>query len=382
MSEVEAWAAGLAQLHARIAPRFARSEPRERVLAYVGGLLAPLERKNSWTLAERAGEAVPDGMQRLLMSADWDADLVRDDVRGYVVEHLGDAAGVLVVDETGFLKKGTKSAGVARQYSGTAGRIENCQIGVFLGYATGAARTFLDRELYLPNAWTQDRDRCREAGIGDQVEFATKPELAMRMITRALEAGVPAGWVTGDEVYGQHSKLRAMLEERQMPYVLAVPVNQRVTATAAGRIADLRADELAAMLPGQAWKKISAGAGAKGPRVYHWARAAIRPLEDTASYWLLVRRSLTDPTDLAYYLCHGPERTPLRELARVAGARWAIEETFQTAKGQVGLDQYQVRRYDSWYRHITLAMLAHAFLTTTTAKAKGGRPHRSRTSSR
>jgi len=382
VSEVEAWAAGLAELHARIAPRFARSEPRERVLAYVGGLLAPLERKNSWTLAERAGEAVPDGMQRLLMSADWDADAVRDDVRGYVVEHLGEAAGVLVVDETGFLKKGSKSAGVARQYSGTAGRIENCQIGVFLGYATGAARTFLDRELYLPNAWTQDRDRCREAGIGDEVEFATKPELAMRMIGRALDADVPAGWVTGDEVYGQHAKLRMMLEERQMPYVLAVPVNQRVIATVQGTIAELRADELAAMLPGQAWKKISAGAGAKGPRVYHWARAAIRPLQDTASYWLLVRRSLTDPTDLAYYLCYGPEHTPLRELVRVAGTRWAIEETFQTAKGQVGLDQYQVRRYDSWYRHITLAMLAHAFLTTTTAKAKGGRPDRSRSSSR
>ena len=382
MSEVEAWAAGLAELHARIAPRFARSEPRERVVAYVGGLLAPLERKNSWTLAERAGEAVPDGMQRLLMSADWDADAVRDDVRGYVVEHLGDAAGVLVVDETGFLKKGTKSAGVARQYSGTAGRIENCQIGVFLGYATSVGRTFLDRELYLPNAWTQDRDRCREAGIGEEVEFATKPELAMRMITRALDAGVPAGWVTGDEVYGQHARLRMMLEERQMPYVLAVPVNQRVITTVQGTIAELRADELAAQLPGQAWKKISAGAGAKGPRVYHWARAAIRPLADAASYWLLVRRSLTDPTDLAYYLCYGPEHTPLRELVRAAGTRWAIEETFQTAKGQVGLDQYQVRRYDSWYRHITLAMLAHAFLTTTTVKAKGGRPDRSRTSSR
>lgn len=382
MSEVEAWAAGLAELHARIAPRFARSEPRERVVAYVGGLLAPLERKNSWTLAERAGDAVPDGMQRLLMSADWDADAVRDDVRGYVVEHLGDAAGVLVVDETGFLKKGTKSAGVARQYSGTAGRIENCQIGVFLGYATSVGRTFLDRELYLPNAWTQDRDRCREAGIGEEVEFATKPELAMRMIARALEAGVPAGWVTGDEVYGQHARLRMMLEERQMPYVLAVPVNQRVIATVQGTIAELRADELAAQLPGQAWKKISAGAGAKGPRVYHWARAAIRPLADAASYWLLVRRSLTDPTDLAYYLCYGPEHTPLRELVRAAGTRWAIEETFQTAKGQVGLDQYQVRRYDSWYRHITLAMLAHAFLTTTTVKAKGGRPDRSRTSSR
>lgn len=374
MAEVEAWAAGLAEVHARIAPRFARSEPRERVLAYVQGLLAPLERKNSWTLAERAGEAIPDGMQRLLAYADWDADAVRDDIRDYVVEHLGDPGAVLVVDETGFLKKGTKSAGVARQYSGTAGRIENCQIGVFLGYATPAGRTFLDRELYLPKTWAEDRERRAEARVGEEVEFATKPELAMAMIARALDAGVPAGWVTGDEVYGQHSRLRRMLEERQMPYVMAVPVNQRVIARRDGNVRELRADALAAQLPAQAWKKISAGAGSKGPREYHWARAEIRPLEDTRSYWLLVRRSLSDPDDLAYYLCHGPERTPLRELVRVAGARWAIEETFQTAKGQVGLDQYQVRRYDSWYRHITLAMLAHAFLTITTAGAgqKGG----------
>ncbi len=207
---------------------------------------------------------------------------------------------------------------------------------MFLGYATGAGRTFLDRELYLPQAWTDDRERCREAGVGEDVEFATKPELAMRMITRALEAGVPAGWVTGDEVYGQHAKLRMMLEERQMPYVLAVAVNQRVIATVDGRIAQLRGDELAAMLPGQAWKKLSAGDGAKGPRVYHWARAAIRPLEDSASYWLLVRRSLTDPTDRAYYLRYGPEHTPLRELVRVAGARWAIEESFQTARARSG----------------------------------------------
>lgn len=377
MAEVEAWAAGLAEVHARIAPRFTRSEPRERVLAYVRGLLAPLEKKNSWTLAEQAGEVVPDGMQRLLMSADWDADAVRDDVRDYVVEHLsplaGAPAGVLVVDETGFLKKGTKSAGVARMYSGTAGRIENCQIGVFLGYATSAGRTFLDRELYLPKVWAEDRPRRAEARVGEDVEFATKPELAMRMIARAIDAGVPSGWVAGDEVYGQHSGLRRMLEERGMPYVLAVPVNQRVIADVAGRVAELRADALAKLLPAQAWKKISAGAGSKGPRIYHWARAAIRPLEDTDSYWLLVRRSLSDPTDLAYYLCHGPERTPLRELVRVAGARWAIEETFQSAKGQVGLDQYQVRRYDSWYRHITLAMLAHAFLTVTTADAGGKR---------
>lgn len=369
MAEVEEWAAGLEEIHARIAPRFARAEPRERVVAYVRGLLAPLEKKNSWTLAESCGEKAPDGMQRLLAYADWDVGAVRDDVRDYVVEHLGDQRGVLVVDETGFLKKGTKSAGVARQYSGTAGRVENCQIGVFLGYATPAGRTFLDRELYLPKAWVIDTDRREEARVGEEVTFATKPELAMAMITRTLDAGVPAGWVTGDAVYGQHFRLRRMLEERQMPYVLAVPVSQHVIAAVDARVTDLRADELAARLSPQAWQKISAGTGAKGPRTYHWARAPIRPLEDTGGYWLLVRRSLSDPEDLAYYLCYGPERATLGELVHTAGARWAIEETFQTAKGEVGLDQYQVRRYDSWYRHITLAMLAHAFLTITTADA-------------
>ena len=282
VAEVEAWAAGLDEVHARIAPRFARSEPRERALAYIRGLLAPLEKKNSWTVAEQAGEAIPDGMQRLLANAGWDADAVRDDVRDYVVEHLapepGDPGGVLVVDETGFLKKGTKSAGVARMYSGTAGRIENCQIGVFLGYATPAGRTFLDRELYLPKVWAEDMPRRAEARIDAGVEFATKPELAMRMIARAIDAGVPAGWATGDAVYGQHARLRMMLEERAMPYVLAVPVNQHVIATVAGKVAELRADELAEQLPARSWKKLSAGAGAKGPRLYHWARAAIRPL--------------------------------------------------------------------------------------------------------
>jgi SRSO17 transposase len=380
VAEVAAWADGLEEVHARIASRFARSEPRERVLAYLRGLLAPVERKNSWTLAERAGEASPDGMQRLLAAADWDADAVRDDLRDYVVEQLGDPAAVLVVDETGFLKKGSKSAGVARQYSGTAGRIENCQIGVFLGYATSAGRTFLDRELYLPAAWIDDRDRCREAGVPDAVDFATKPTLAIGMLARALDAAVPAGWVTADEVYGQHYRLRASLEQRRMPYVLAVPVTQRVIAAADGKPIECRADALIAHLPAQAWKKLSAGDGAKGPRLYHWARVAIRPLEDPAmGYWLLARRSLTDPTDLAYYLCYGPPSTPLRELVRVAGTRWAIEETFQSAKGQVGLDQYQVRRYDAWHRHITLVMLAHAFLTVTRANAaKGGLRHRPR----
>lgn len=378
VAEVAAWAAGLEEVHARIAPRFARSEPRERVLAYVRGLLAPVERKNSWTLAEEAGEATPDGMQRLLGAAYWDADAVRDDVRDYVVEHLGDSGAVLVVDETGFLKKGNKSAGVARMYSGTAGRVENCQIGVFLTYAAPAGRTFLDRELYLPKSWTEDRDRCAGAGVPADVEFATKPELAVRMLTRAMDAGVPAGWVSGDEVYGQHGGLRAALEERDMGYVLAVPVNQMASTQGDDGIVASRVDTLAAALPGQAWKPISAGAGAKGPRLYQWARVRIRPGEGPVKgYWLLARRSMSDPTDLAYYLCHGPAGTPLRELVRVAGARWAIEESFQTSKGQVGLDQYQVRRWDGWYRHITLAMLAHAFLTVTSAAAKKrGSPNR------
>ncbi len=250
VAEVQAWAAGLADLHARISGRFARSEPRERVLAYLQGLLAPVERKNGWTLAERAGETTPDGMQRLLSGTDWDADRVRDDLRDYVVDQLGDPSGVLVVDETGFLKKGSKSAGVARQYSGTAGRIENSQVGVFLAYATGRGRTFIDRELYLPKVWTDDPDRCAQAGVPASVQFATKPELAMRMLTRALDAGVPAGWVSGDEVYGQQFKLRQLLQERGMPYVLAVAVSQRVVTTVDGKPRELR--RLRSCPPGRA----------------------------------------------------------------------------------------------------------------------------------
>jgi SRSO17 transposase len=367
VAEVAAWADGLEELRARIAPRFARREPRERVAQYVQGLLAPLERKNGWTLAESAGAANPDGMQWLLTGADWDPDLVRDDLRDYVIEHLGDPGAVLVADDTGFLKKGTKSAGVQRQYSGTAGRVENCQIGVFLGYASPAGRTLLDRELYLPRSWTEDRQRCREAGVPDEVGFATKPDLAAGMLARALDAGVPASWVTADEAYGQVGRLRTMLEDRGVSYVLAVPCSQRVPL---GGLGEARADAVIAALAAQAWTTISVGAGAKGPRVYQWARTPIRPLAG-AGYWLLARRSPSDPTEIAYYLAAAPPRTPLRELARVAGVRWAIEETFQTAKSEVGLDHYQVRRYPGWYRHITLAMLAHAFLTVTRA-ATGG----------
>ena len=375
VAQVREWSDGLAELDALIGGRFARSEPRVHALAYVQGLLSGEERKNSWTLSERAGDATPDGMQRLLSTADWDSDLVRDDLRSYVVAHLGDPGGVLVLDETGFLKKGTRSAGVARQYSGTAGRIENCQIGVFLTYATTAGRTFLDRELYVPRAWIDDRERCAAAGIGPEVEFRTKPELAMAMLRRAHDGGVPAGWVSADEVYGQHYQLRATCEELGYNYVLAVAVKQHVIAGPdrfEGQ--EFRADDLIAALPAQSWQRRSAGKGSKGERVYDWARVRVHgPEYPDSAYWLMARRNLTDPTDLAYYLCHAPARTSLSDLVRVAGIRWTIEETFQTAKGQTGLDHYQVRQYTGWYRHITLSMLAHAYLTITRTK-KGTPP--------
>lgn len=372
VADVREWAEGLQEIRELIAPRFARSEPRANAVDYVQGLLSQAERKNSWTLSERAGQPTPDRMQRLLSTSDWDPDGLRDDLHSYVARHLGDAEGILVVDETGFLKKGTRSAGTARQYSGTAGRIENCQIGVFLTYTAPAGRTFLDRELYLPKAWTQDADRCASAGIPADREFATKPQLAGRMIDRALEAGIPAKWVTGDAVYGQHSGLRRTLHERGMHYVLAAPANQHVIAKTGVLGTEHRADKLIASLSGRSWRTRSAGAGSKGDRRYSWARARINGPNDGASeHWLLARKSLADPDDLAYYICHTPPRVSLAEMVRVAGARWAIEETFQTAKGETGLDHYQVRQYTGWYRHITLSMLAHAFLTVTRSK-KGG----------
>src|SRR4051795_1608560 len=268
VAEVQEWAAGLEEVHARIAGVFARSEPRARVLAYLRGLLGQLERKNGWTLAEAAGEVSPDGMQRLLRTADWNADAVRDRLRAYVVERLGEG-GVLIVDETGFIKKGTRSAGVARQDTGTTGKIDNCQIGVFCTYATDAGRALIDRELYLPRAWTDDRERARAAGICEEVGFATKPELARRMLTRALEDGVPADWLTADEVYGQDKRLRVWCERHRLPYVLATRSNDTV-ATVDWRQRRVRA--LIGELPAAAWARCSAGAGAHGPRIYDWAR--------------------------------------------------------------------------------------------------------------
>lgn len=372
---VQEWATELDKVHGRLAPHFVRSEPRQRVRGYLAGLLSPLERKNGWQLAEQAGEPTPTGMQRVLSGSQWDAAAVRDDLRAYVVEHLADPEAVLIVDETGFLKKGTKSVGVKRQYSGTAGRIENSQIGVLLAYASCHGRTFLDRELYLPQEWAEDAARREEAGVPTDVTFQTKPQLARQMLERTLEAGVPVGWVTADEIYGGDRRLRLWLEEREQPFVLAIKQTEPLWVATERGPAQRKATAIAADLSEEDWQCLSAGDGAKGPRLYDWARVAIRPIVTLGwEHWLLVRRSLEDVEDVAYYVCCAPTATPLAALVRVAGTRWAIEECIETAKGEVGLDQYEVRKWDGWYRHITLVLFAHAMLTVIRARVaeKGG----------
>ena len=369
------WTGELDQVVQRRRPRFARAEMRARGHRYLIGLLGSAARKNGWQLAEAAGEATPHGMQELLNRAVWDAEAVRDDLRAYVVEHLGDPAAVLVVDETGFLKKGPKSVGVQRQYSGTAGRIENCQIGVFLAYAGPTGHAFLDRDLYLPAGWAADAGRRVEAGVPAATPFRTKPQLAQAMLERVLDAGVPAAWVPGDEIYGGDRRLRVWLEAHDVAYVLAVKRTEPLWAATDRGPAQVAATDLVAALPAAAWVRLSAGDGAKGPRFYDWAQVAIRPLADPdRGYWLLARRRLADSTDLAYDVCYGPAATTVAELVRVAGTRWAIEECLEEAKGEVGLDQYEVRRWDGWYRHVTLCLLAHAVLAVTRAVAAKGGP--------
>ncbi|HEX8930780.1 MAG TPA: IS701 family transposase [Actinomycetota bacterium] len=367
VNEVEGWARGLDELAGRLTPRFKRVEPRRRTLAYLRGLLAPVQRKNGWQLAEAAGDRTPDGMQDFLGRMRWDAEAVRDDLRAYVVEHLGDPDAVLVLDETGFVKKGTKSVGVQRQYSGTAGRVEDCRIGVFLGYASRKGHALIDRALHLPEGRAADPGRRAEAGVPAAVAFATKPRLGLRMLERALGAGVPCSWVAGDSVYGADRALRRAIEARGgLGYVLAVTSGQRL----GGR----RVDAWAAGVPPEAWRRLSAGEGAKGPRLYDWAylpyRGGAPPGWATG---LLVRRKLDEPDEPTFHLTLAPEGTDLATLVRVAGTRWTIEACFEAAKGEVGLDQYEVRSWTGWHRHVTLAMLAHAYLAAVRKVAVGGR---------
>jgi SRSO17 transposase len=369
--QLKGWKRELEAVHSRIGGGFHRAEPRRRCLRYLQGLLSGCERKNGWQLAEWMGEATPDGVQHLLERAHWDADAVRDEVRNYVVEQLGEEEAVLIVDETGFVKKGRHSAGVKRQYSGTAGRVENSQIGVFLCYAGKRGSSFLDRELYLPQEWIQDRERCAQAGIPEGTSFATKPELARRMLERALQAGVPCSWVTGDTVYGGDRKLRRWLQARSQAFVLAVACDQRLW----WREQQQRVDAMAQALPQRNWKRLSCGPGAKGERLYDWARVVLSRTQASADQeWellLLVRRSIEATPEYAYYLAYAPRpKAALKHLVRLAGQRWEIEIGFEAAKGECGLDHYEVRRWRGWYRHITLALLAHAVLAALRARSK------------
>ncbi|MBB4752073.1 IS701 family transposase [Actinoplanes lobatus] len=353
------------------AGRFCRVEPRRAAGGFVTGLLADLEIKTCWQVAEQAGHARPDAMQRLLYRAKWDADAVRDDVRQVVVDRLGDPDGVLVVDETGDLKKGVHSVGVQRQYTGTAGRIENAQVGVFLAYASRHGHALIDRRIYLPKSWTDDRGRCEQAGIPEKITFATRSELADDMITAAVNALVPARWVAADEAYGNNTRLRSELRELRLGYVLAVSCDHLVPIDS-GKIR-CRADRLAADLPATGWTRRSAGEGSKGPRFYDWAWladvGADGDPDDDGRHSLLIRRNNTTG-ELAFYRCWAPGPVTLAQLVRVAGVRWIVEESFQAGKGQVGLDQHQVRRWTSWHRFTTLALAALAVLAICTADAR------------
>src|SRR3954462_13568052 len=375
---VLAWRDELDVLKQRLGPLFVRPEPRRQAGLYLEALLSGAQRKNGWQLAEQIGDARPWRTQRVLSHVQWDQDAARDICRDYVIEHIGSADGVLVVDESGFLKKGTHSAGVARQYSGTAGRIENCQIGVFPAYASSHGHALIDRALYLPEAWCADAERRAEAAIPEDVVFATKPVLARQMIDRALDAGVPCAWVLGDEVYGSDHKLRAALERREQAYVLTVRSNEQFWAVRAKKTGWYTAGELAEARPASAWQCHSAGAGTKGERLYDWARVPLARRGGVAQthwqHWLLTRRHRQDPDDVAYYVVFGPANTSLATLARVAGMRWTVEECFEVAKQEVGLDDYEVRSWHGWYRHITLAMLALAFLVAMRVKLNASPP--------
>jgi len=357
---VQQWMARFTQLYDQIAHRFGRREVRQRARCYVLGLLSKVERKNGWQLAEEIGDDDPQGVQRLLNAACWDADEIRDDLRDYVVTHLGDEeSGILIVDETGFLKKGTKSCGVAPQYTGTAGATVNAQVGVFLAYASQRGAAFIDRALYLPLEWIADRERRDEAGIPSTTRFATKITLAQQLLARAFASAVPARWVVADAFYGRSHTFRCWLEQREQPYVTMIPRSNAVEY----RRQREWAEQLGARLTEAMWTTRSSGPGSQGERIHDWACLRLsEPAPAGMGRWLLVRRDPKESDDHRYWLAYGPDGTTVSELVRVADARWQVEECFAQAKGEAGLDHYEVRTWTAWHRFVTLALLAHALL--------------------
>lgn len=365
------WQEELAAFKLELEPVFSRRELKETCGLFLDGLFSGAARKTGWLMAEWAGLERPYRMQSLLGRSSWSADDLRDVVRRYVIEALGEANGVLVVDETGFVKKGQQSVGVARQYSGTAGRIENCQIGVFLAYASRFGQALIDRRLYLPEAWAKDAARRAKAQVPEEIAFATKIEIARDMIAAALDAGVPCRWVLADALYGGDSRLRRMLEARCQPYVLAVRSNHHLRFIDKAGLVETDPKTIAAHLPAAAWTRLAAGEGTKGLRLYDWARIVL-PWRADAGFerWLMIRRSCKEPDKLAYYLAFAPENTAFAELAGAAGLRWTIEECFARAKDDLGLDHCEARSWHGWHRHMSLVMAAAAFLAKLAADLK------------
>jgi len=397
--ELDGWASDFIAFHERFAHLFSRREVRHQAVQYLRGLMAPAQRKNCWQIAEAVGDAIPDRSQRLLYRTQWDADGARDDLQEFIIEAFGDANGIGVVDESGFIKEGTHSVGVQRQYSGTAGKVENSQVGTFLTYASSHGHVFLDRRLYLPKTWCADSERRTRAHVPPEIAFQTKPDQAVAMLEHAWSKGVPMRWVAGDEVYGDSTALRDTVSAHNKLYVLTVPNNTliwlvRPTLADAQREKDNRPRsqppvtegiELAttvraavAAWPETRWQRLTVADGAKGPRTYDWACQRVVESRDRLpgpDAWLLARRSLTDATDIAYYLSNASVETPLLTLAQVAATRYTVEQCLEEAKGETGLDEYEVRYWHSWYRHVTLSMMAHAWLASIRYKAmvqKGG----------
>lgn len=394
IEELDEWADDFAAFHARFAHLFGRREPREEVVQYLRGLMAPVARKNAWQMAEAVGERIPDRMQRLLYRVEWDADAARDDLQQFVIESLGDDDGIGIVDETGFLKKGDQSVGVKRQYSGTAGKVENCQVATVLSYATVKGHVFLDRRLYMPREWCDNAERRARAKVPQEVSFQTKPEQAISMLEHAWQQGVPMRWVTGDEVYGDATRLRDVVIKHQRWYVLAVSLDTPVwterpaldppgrpgtgrprtrTRLAEGAPKATTVQAVVLAWPEEQWQRFAVLEGEKGPRTYDWAYQRVIESRDGLpgpEAWLLARRSVSDRTEIAYYLSNAPADTPLTRVAQIAATRYTVEQCIEEAKGETGLDEYEVRYWHSWHRHITISMMAHAWLTSIRHKAE------------
>ena len=358
----------------RIGKIFANESGYRNARNYIKGLLGSAERKNGWQLSEKIGETTPYKIQQFIYRGEYKADGIRDELRRYVGEKIGEGEGVMVVDDTGFIKQGKKSCGVQRQYTGTAGKICNCQIGVFLTYASSVGHSAIDRRLYIPKEWLADEERRTEAGVPKELKFQTKPEMALEMLQEATSAGMPYKWVTGDSAYGDYRGMRQWLEQNEKSYVLCVSVKETIWKESK----KATVGNVLKNLPSKGWVEASCGDGSKGARIYDWLIVEIesdwRPaiFGEAPEGWkrvMLVRRSKSDITDLQAYICYAPIDTPDSKLVEVAGTRWTVETCFKESKGEVGLDHYEVRSYDGWYKHITFSMIALALLTVLSANS-------------